>query len=167
MRALTQVVLAAAEFDDCLLLTLAVALHGRNDLAAIQERRAYLHLLARTGEQNLVELDVRADIGREFLNPQNRAFADPILLSTRGDYGVHDLPKLQACREDPGIKGREVYGAEGLKATTRRTRTSGDVGTRRSAGPGVRFYDHRPHPKPSDRRLSATISVLAHFSPSQ
>ncbi len=71
MRALTQVVLASAEFDDGLFLALAVALHGRNNLAAAQERRADLDLIAIAREQDLIELDVCADVSREFLNSQN------------------------------------------------------------------------------------------------
>ena len=117
MRALTQVVLAATELDDRLLLAFAVALHGGDHLATVQERGANLDLIALSGEQHLIELDIGTNVGREFFNSQDQTFADAILLSTRGDYGVHDLPELQTRQEDPGIKGREVYGDGGSQAT--------------------------------------------------
>lgn len=95
MRALAQVVLAAAELDDDFLLALAVALHGRGDLAATEQRRADLDLIALAHQQHLVEFDIGADIGCQLLDAQNGAFADAILLTTRGNDGVHDLTELR------------------------------------------------------------------------
>src|SRR6185436_26632 len=87
VRALPQVVLAAAEFDDAHLVALAVALHGRDDFAAAQERRADLDAVALPDQQHLVELDVRTGLGRELLHAKDRALADAILLTTRRNYG--------------------------------------------------------------------------------
>src|SRR4029079_19458024 len=58
VRALPQVVLAATEFDDTPLVALAVTLHGRDDFAAAQERRADLDAVALPDQQHLLEFDV-------------------------------------------------------------------------------------------------------------
>src|SRR6476659_9570081 len=63
MRALPQVVLAAAELHDDLLVALAVRLHGGRDLAARDEWRADLDIGALPHEQHLVELDGAARFG--------------------------------------------------------------------------------------------------------
>src|SRR6185503_4231502 len=83
VRALPQVVLAAAEFDDAHLVALAVALHGRDDFTAAQERRADLDAVALPDQQHLVEFDVGARLGGELFHAKDRAFADSILLATR------------------------------------------------------------------------------------
>ena len=98
MRALAQVVLAAAELHDRLFLAFA-------------------------SEQDLVELDVSTHVSSELLNSQNRPFANAILLTTRGNYGVHDSNELQADWEDPSGKGREVYGPARSLATRSGSRT--------------------------------------------
>lgn len=123
MSALPHVVLAPTEFDDHLLVALAVTLNRRDDLATAQQRRTDLDLVAFAQQQDLVEFDVGADLGFEFFNPQNRALADAILLPTGGDYGIqHDLEN-SIGREDPSGKGREVYVDEGLLATGRSRKT--------------------------------------------
>src|SRR5262245_14991561 len=105
MVALTELVLATTAFDDPHLVALAVPLQRRDDFAAAQVRRADLDVLALTDEQDLIELDVRTGFGGQLLDPQNRAFAHAILLTTRGNYGVHEF-KNSSSREDPSGKGR-------------------------------------------------------------
>jgi hypothetical protein len=83
VRALPQVVLAATEFDDTHLVALAVALHGRDDFAAAQERRADLDAVALPDQQHLVEFDVGTGFGSELFHAKYRAFADSILFTTR------------------------------------------------------------------------------------
>ena len=57
VRALAQVVLAAAELDDDFLLALAVFLDGGRDLAALEQRSANLDVVAVCDEQDFAELD--------------------------------------------------------------------------------------------------------------
>ena len=116
MIALTQVVLTTTEFDDSDFVALAMALNRGDDLATAQKWRADFDLVAFADEQHLVELDVRAGIGGQLLDAQNRAFAHAILLTTSGNYGVHDSQN-SSCREDPSGKGREVYGPRRYLAT--------------------------------------------------
>src|SRR5262245_3618073 len=109
VRALPQVVLAATEFDDAHLVALAVTLHGCDDFAATQERRADLDAVALPDQQHLVEFDVGAGLGRELFHAKDRAFADAILFATRRTYGVHVAP-ISGVAGDPAAKGRAVYG---------------------------------------------------------
>src|ERR1043165_7897881 len=89
MRALAQVVLAAAELDDDFLLALAVLLDGARDLRALEQRRADLDVAAVTDEQDFAEFDRRARIAREGFNLKDGALLDPILFAARGDDRVH------------------------------------------------------------------------------
>src|ERR1700742_1473437 len=87
--ALPQVMLAAAELDDADLGALAVADHGRDDLAALQEGLAQLHVGALTYEQHLTEFHGGARLGIELLDSEKAVFGDTILLSAGGDDCVH------------------------------------------------------------------------------
>src|SRR5687767_115967 len=101
VRALPQVVLAAAEFDDAHLVTLAMTLHGGDHFAAAQERRADLDAVALADQQHLVELDIGAGLGRELFHTKDRAFADAILLTTRRNHGVHETLNSGRTGETP------------------------------------------------------------------
>src|SRR6185436_13237827 len=89
MGAAAHVVLATAEFHDGDLVTLAVANHGGDDLAALQERRTDLHIRALAEEQHLAEFDSGTRLGVELLDAQGGVLRDPVLLATGGDNGVH------------------------------------------------------------------------------
>src|SRR5262245_38248082 len=89
MRALAQVVLAAAELHNDLLLALAVLLDRGRDLGTLEERCADVDLVAVADEQDFAELDRRARFAREGFNLKDRALLDPILFAARGDDRVH------------------------------------------------------------------------------
>src|SRR4051812_25849328 len=89
MRALPQVVLAAAEFHDDLLLALAVLLDRGGNLATLDERRADVDLVTVADEQDFAEFDGGARLHVEFFDLQNGAVLDPILFAARGDNRVH------------------------------------------------------------------------------
>src|SRR5689334_16999237 len=89
MRALAQVVLATAELDDDFLLALAVLLDGGRDLAALEQRRTNLDVVAVTDEQDFAELNCGARLAVEFLDLEDGAVLDPILFAARGDDRVH------------------------------------------------------------------------------
>src|SRR5687767_1197675 len=89
MRALAQVVLAAAQFHDDLLLALAVLLDRGRDLAALDERSADIDLVTVTDEQDFAEFDRRALFRIESFDLQDGALLDPILFAARGDDRVH------------------------------------------------------------------------------
>src|SRR5687768_7605219 len=89
MRALAQVVLAAAKLHDDFLLALAVFLDGGRDLATLEQRSADLDVVAVADEQNFAELDRGAWLGIELLHLEDGAVLDPILFAARGDNRVH------------------------------------------------------------------------------
>src|SRR5690349_14048287 len=89
MRALAQVVLAAAELHDDLLLALAMLLDRGRDLGTLEQRRADLDVAAVADEQDFAEFDRRARIAREALHLKDGALLDPILFAARGDDRVH------------------------------------------------------------------------------
>ena len=68
---------------------LAVADHGRDDLAALQQGLAQLHVGALTYEQHLTEFDGCARLGIELLDAEKAVLGDTILLSAGGDDCVH------------------------------------------------------------------------------
>src|SRR5690242_18447682 len=89
MRALAQVMLAATEFDDDLLVTLAVLFHHGFDLAALEQRRTDLDVVAVGEQQYFTERDGGALFGVEPLNLEDGALFDSILFAARGDDRVH------------------------------------------------------------------------------
>src|ERR1041384_7199102 len=89
MRALAQVVLAAAKLHDDLLVTLAVLLDPGRDPCALDERRADVDLVTVADEQDFAEFNRRARIAREGFNLKDRALLDSILFAARGDDRVH------------------------------------------------------------------------------
>src|SRR5688572_9157780 len=89
MRALAQVVLAATELDDDLLVALAMLLDSGRDLGTLEQRCADLDVAAFANEQNFAEFDRRARFAREVFHLEDGALLDPILLAARGDDRVH------------------------------------------------------------------------------
>src|SRR5262245_41858203 len=85
-----QVVLAAAEFDDRHLLALAVANDRGDDLAALEQRGAELHIGAIAHEQDLTELHRGAWLGIQLFDAQRGVLGNPVLLTTGGDDRVHE-----------------------------------------------------------------------------
>ena len=120
MRALAQVVLAATELHDDLLLALAVLLDDGLDLAALEQRRADLDVVAVTEEQHFAELDGRARLSVEFLDLEDGALFDPILFAARGDDRVHRDCSEKTVR-DQSLKA--VCHPEGTRILRRRPRT--------------------------------------------
>src|SRR6188768_1897287 len=89
MRALAQVVLAATEFHDDLLLALAVLLDDGLDLAALEQRRADLDVVPIAEQQDFAQRNGRAFFGVETLDLQDGALLYSILFTARGDDRVH------------------------------------------------------------------------------
>src|SRR3982750_462195 len=89
MRALAQVVLAAAEFDDDFLLALAVLLDDAGNLAALEQRSADLDVVTVADEQDFAEFHRGAGLCIELLHLEDGAVLDPILFAARGDDRVH------------------------------------------------------------------------------
>src|ERR1044071_597063 len=115
MRALAQVVLAAAKLHDDLLVTLAVLLDRGRDLGALDERRADVGLVTVADEQDFAEFDRRAGFAREGFNLEDGAFLDPILFAARGDDRVHrdnsaKFFRNQRLKRCAIPKGRAFYG---------------------------------------------------------
>src|ERR1044072_5093687 len=89
MRALAQVMLAAAEVLEAFLVALAVFLDDGLDLATLEQRRANLDGVAVSEEQDFAELDGRAFFCVEPLDLEDGALLNPILFAARGDDRVH------------------------------------------------------------------------------
>src|SRR5579871_4696873 len=91
VRAFALVVLAAAELDDAHLVALAMALDGGDDLRRSDVGRADGHRGARTHEENAVEFDARALLGVELFDAHHGAFLNAVLLTARGNHGIHNV----------------------------------------------------------------------------
>src|SRR3982750_2827730 len=89
MRALAQVMLAAAKLDDDLLVTFAVFLDRSRNFAALDERSANIDVVAVADQQDFAKLDRGARLRIELLDLEDGALLDPILFTARGDDRVH------------------------------------------------------------------------------
>src|SRR4051812_37695749 len=106
MVLLTQVMLASAELHDRDLLALAVANDGGDNLAALEQRGAELHIGAFAHEQHFTELDGGAGFGIQFFDAQRGVFRNPVLFTTGGDDRVHEG---YSEKDVDSTKGRAFY----------------------------------------------------------
>src|SRR6185503_10796596 len=97
---LAQVVLAPAELHDADLLALAVPDDGGDDLMALQEGRAELHIRPCAHEQDFAKLDRGAWLGVQLFDAQRGVFRDPVLFTTGGDDRVHEADSGRTRRPD-------------------------------------------------------------------
>ena len=83
------VVLTTAELDDADLVVTAVGNHFSGNLRTFDDRQADFHVFAIGNQQDAVEIDRFAGSDVEFLDLEEFAFGDFVLLATGNNHCVH------------------------------------------------------------------------------